>query len=301
MEKSVRNNSAKIKDDSERNKIKNLKKVSLLQRLFSPKTKIVDTVTSSLIDSKEDDVQSTHAMLVNLRNLQKLRLEDIAVPKADIISISEDSPLSEVVEVFRTSKFTRVPVYSDTLDNPLGLLHLKDFALSHGFGSATDFNLKAALRPLIYAPPSMVLGTLLQKMQTERIHMALVIDEYGGVEGLVTIEDLLEQIVGDIIDEHDVEEDQLWIEERPGVYLVHARLSLEDFADQAGVDLRNIEAEDEYDTIGGLVFSITNKIPIRGEVIRDSFDNEYSVIDADPRSIKRLRLNLASLPKNNSK
>ena len=131
--------------------------------------------------------------------------------------------------------------------------------------------------------------------------MALVIDEYGGVEGLVTIEDLLEQIVGDIIDEHDVEEDQLWIEERPGVYLVHARLSLEDFADQAGVDLRNIEAEDEYDTIGGLVFSITNKIPIRGEVVRDSFENEYSVIDADPRSIKRLRLNLASLPKNNSK
>ena len=301
MEKSVRNNSAKIKDDRERNKIKNQKKVSFLQRLFSPKAKITDTVSSSLIDSKEADVQSTQAMLVNLRNLQKLRLEDIAVPKADIISISEDSALSEVVEVFRTSKFTRVPVYSDTLDNPLGLIHLKDFALSHGFGSANDFNLKAALRPLIYAPPSMVLGTLLQKMQTERIHMALVIDEYGGVEGLVTIEDLLEQIVGDIIDEHDVEEDQLWIEERPGVYLVHARLSLEDFADQAGVDLRNIEAEDEYDTIGGLVFSITNKIPIRGEVVRDSFENEYSVIDADPRSIKRLRLNLASLPKNNSK
>lgn len=237
--------------------------------------------------------ENTQEMLVNLRNLQTLRLDDISVPRADIIALSEEASFEDVIEVFRTSTFTRVPVYSDTLDNPLGLIHLKDFALSHGFGSSNVFNMKSVLRPLIYVPPSMTLGTLLQRMQAEHIHMALVIDEYGGVEGLVTIEDLLEQIVGDIIDEHDVEEDQLWLEERVGVYLVYARLELEDFLEQTGVDLRDPETDEEYDTIGGLVSSLTNRIPVRGEVIKDKMSNEYSVVDADPRSIKRVRVFLA--------
>ena len=153
--------------------------------------------------------------------------------------------------------------------------------------------MKTVLRPLIYVPPSMTLGALLQRMQAEHIHMALVIDEYGGVDGLVTIEDLLEQIVGDIIDEHDVEEDQLWLEERPGVYLVHARLELDDFFEQTGVELKGQGIEEEYDTIGGLVSSLTNRIPVRGEVVRDKMNNEYRVVDADPRSIKRLRVVLA--------
>ena len=237
--------------------------------------------------------ENTQEMLVNLRNLQTLRLDDISVPRADIIALSDEASFEDVIEVFRTSTSTRVPVYSDTLDNPLGLIHLKDFALSHGFGSSNVFNMKSVLRPLIYVPPSMTLGTLLQRMQAEHIHMALVIDEYGGVEGLVTIEDLLEQIVGDIIDEHDVEEDQLWLEERLGVYLVYARLELEDFLEQTGVDLRDPETDEEYDTIGGLVSSLTNRIPVRGEVIKDKMNNEYSVVDADPRSIKRVRVFLA--------
>ena len=237
--------------------------------------------------------ENTQEMLVNLRNLQTLRLDDISVPRADIIALSDEASFKDVIEVFRTSTSTRVPVYSDTLDNPLGLIHLKDFALSHGFGSNNVFNMKSVLRPLIYVPPSMTLGTLLQRMQAEHIHMALVIDEYGGVEGLVTIEDLLEQIVGDIIDEHDVEEDQLWLEERVGVYLVYARLELEDFLEQTGVDLRDPETDEEYDTIGGLVSSLTNRIPVRGEVIKDKMNNEYSVVDADPRSIKRVRVFLA--------
>ena len=234
--------------------------------------------------------ENTQEMLVNLSNLHTLRLDDISVPKADIIALSDDASYEDVIEVFRTSTFTRVPVYSETLDNPLGLIHLKDFALGHGFGSSKMFDMKSVLRPLIYVPPSMTLGTLLQRMQAEHIHMALVIDEYGGVEGLVTIEDLLEQIVGDIIDEHDVEEDQLWIEERPGVYLVHARLELDDFFEQTGVNLKGPGTEEEFDTIGGLVSSLTNSIPVRGEVVKDELDNEYSVVDADPRSIKRLRV-----------
>ena len=251
------------------------------------------TEEDKLLEDNFVGKENTQEMLVNLRNLQTLRLDDISVPRADIIALSDEASFEDVIEVFRTSTSTRVPVYSDTLDNPLGLIHLKDFALSHGFGSSNVFNMKSVLRPLIYVPPSMTLGTLLQRMQAEHIHMALVIDEYGGVEGLVTIEDLLEQIVGDIIDEHDVEEDQLWLEERVGVYLVYARLELEDFLEQTGVDLRNPETDEEYDTIGGLVSSLTNRIPVRGEVIKDKMNNEYSVVDADPRSIKRVRVFLA--------
>jgi magnesium and cobalt transporter len=269
--------------------IKKKKKWSWLLQLLG--TKIVKKVDEDdLLAGNFSGKENTQEMLVNLRNLQTLRLDDISIPKADIIALSDEASFQDVIEVFRTSTFTRVPVYSDTLDNPLGLIHLKDFALSHGFGSSNVFSMKSVLRPLIYVPPSMTLGTLLQRMQAERIHMALVIDEYGGVEGLVTIEDLLEQIVGDIIDEHDAEEDQLWLEERPGVYLVYARLELEDFLEQTGVDLRDLETEEEYDTIGGLVSSLTNRIPVRGEVIKDKMNNEYSVVDADPRSIKRLRV-----------
>ena len=272
--------------------IKKKKKWSWLLQLLG--TQIVKKVDEDdLLTGNFSGKENTQEMLVNLRNLQTLRLDDISVPKADIIALSEEASFQDVIEVFRTSTFTRVPVYSDTLDNPLGLIHLKDFALSHGFGSSNVFSMKSVLRPLIYVPPSMTLGTLLQRMQAERIHMALVIDEYGGVEGLVTIEDLLEQIVGDIIDEHDAEEDQLWLEELPGVYLVYARLELEDFLEQTGVDLRDPETEEEYDTIGGLVSSLTNRIPVRGEVIKDKMNNEYSVVDADPRSIKRLRVFLA--------
>ena len=264
-----------------------------LKRIFNSQSDGGDVTKDKGAEIKDIGQESTQDLLVNLNNLKTLRLDDISVPKADIIALSDEASFEEVIEVFRTSTVTRVPVYSDTLDNPLGLIHLKDFALSHGFGSSNIFNMKSVLRPLIYVPPSMTLGTLLQRMQAEHIHMALVIDEYGGVEGLVTIEDLLEQIVGDIIDEHDVEEDKLWIEERPGVYLVHARLELDDFFEQTGVQLKDQGTEEEYDTIGGLVFSLTNRIPVRGEVIRDKMSNEYSVVDADPRSVKRLRVFLS--------
>ena len=264
-----------------------------LKRIFISRSDEGDLTQDKGAEIKDIGQESTQDLLVNLNNLKTLRLDDISVPKADIIALSDEASFEEVIEVFRTSTVTRVPVYSDTLDNPLGLIHLKDFALSHGFGSRNIFNMKSVLRPLIYVPPSMTLGTLLQRMQAEHIHMALVIDEYGGVEGLVTIEDLLEQIVGDIIDEHDVEEDKLWLEERPGVYLVHARLELDDFFEQTGVQLKDQATEEEYDTIGGLVFSLTNRIPVRGEVIRDKMRNEYSVVDADPRSIKRLRVFLS--------
>ena len=225
--------------------------------------------------------------------LQSRRIDEIAVPKADIVSISEDATLKEVVDVFRSSTLTRLPVFHETLDEPIGLVHLKDLALRHGFGQGKSFKMDKILRPLIYAPPSMPLSVLLQKMQAEHIHMALVIDEYGGVDGLVTIEDLLEQIVGEIIDEHDEEEADLWVEESPGVYLAHARAALKDIEEVAGVDLLPDNLDEEIDTLGGIVVMLAGRVPVQGEVICDDQGNEFEVIEADPRKIKRLRVSFS--------
>jgi magnesium and cobalt transporter len=240
-------------------------------------------------------VSSSRALVFNLRNLRRMRVDDVSVPRADIVAIADDATLEEVVAVFQESTLSRLPVYSDTLDQPLGLVHLKDLALKYGFGARADaFDLRGLIRPLLYAPPSMPIWVLLQKMQAARIHMALVIDEYGGVDGLVTIENVLEQIVGDIADEHDEDESQLWTEEGPATYLAQARMDLEAFEAAAGVRLAPPELAEEVDTLGGLVIRLAGRVPARGEVVPHPDGHEFEVVDADARRIKRVRVRLAS-------
>ena len=265
------------------------------QALAQPKTGFWQRLIGPAKPAPEatDDVADTGELQNDLGHLQSLRIDEIAVPKADIVAVPEDSTLKEVVEAFGDSTLTRLPVYRETLDEPLGLIHLKDLALRHGFGKGKSFNMAKILRPLIYAPPSMPLSVLLQKMQSEHIHMALVIDEYGGVDGLVTIEDLLEQIVGEIVDEHDEEEADLWVEEAPGVYLAQARAALKDIEEVAGVDLLPDDLDEDIDTLGGIVVMLAGRVPVQGEVICDEQGNEFEVIDADPRKIKRLRVSFA--------
>lgn len=230
-------------------------------------------------------------------NLRRLRVEDVAVPKAEIIAVPADIKKDDLVRVFRESGLTRLPIYEGTLDTPIGLVHLKDLALKHGFngtsskaGKTERYALRKMARRLLYAPPSMPIGVLLQKMQASRIHMALVIDEYGGVDGLVTLEDLIEQVLGEIADEHDIDEGAFWVEEKPGCYLVQARAPLDEFEAEIGMRLRDTDDEDEIDTLGGLVFVLTGRVPIRGEVITHPSGLEIDVVDADPRHIKRLRV-----------
>ena len=233
--------------------------------------------------------RQTHGMM----NLRRMRVEDVSVPKADITAIPATSTLDEAVAVFKESGLTRLPVYDGTLDTPIGFLHLKDLALTHGFnGDSKDFDLKAMLRPLLFVPPSMTIGVLLTKMQAERRHMALVIDEYGGVDGLVTIEDLIEQVIGEIEDEHDIDEGLYFTEEKPGCYLALAKTPLEDFESEIGQSLTDHEEvdEEEIDTLGGLVFMLSGRVPARGEVVVHPDGPEFEVIDADPRRIKRLRV-----------
>lgn len=244
-------------------------------------------------DADHDHVNGTASAgaMLGMLNLRRMLLEDVAVPRAEIVAVPVDIGKDDLVKIFRESGLTRLPVYEGTLDTPLGMVHLKDFALNHGFdGTGGRFNMRKSLRPLLFAPPSMPIGVLLQKMQSQRMHLGLVIDEYGGVDGLVTIEDLIEQVIGEIEDEHDIEEDQLWTEEKPGCYLAQAKTPLVDFQDEIGLRLVDVADEEEIDTLGGLVFMLSGRVPARGEMIPHPAGPEFEIVDADPRRIKRLRV-----------
>ena len=215
------------------------------------------------------------------------------IPKVEITAVPSDITKAKLVEVFRESGLTRLPVFKETLDTPVGMVHLKDMALKHGFnGSGERFALANMLRPLLYAPPSMPIGVLLQKMQTDRMHMALVIDEYGGVDGLVTIEDLIEQVIGEIEDEHDVGEGEHFVLEAPGCFLAKSRTPIEEFEKEIGQKLVFGDNEEEIDTLGGLVFMLAGRVPARGEVVKHPDGLDFEVVDADPRRIKRLRVRI---------
>lgn len=260
------------------------------ERIFGSLTPDAPKQEPVVAQEQKPEIQS-HGMI----NLRRMRVEDVAIPAAEILSVPVSIERDDLVQVFRDSGYTRIPVYEGTLDTPLGFAHLKDFALTHGFnGGSKPFDLAQMLRPLLFVPPSMPIGVLLAKMQAERRHMALVIDEYGGVDGLVTIEDLIEQVIGEIEDEHDPGEDQTWYLEKPGCYVALARTPLDEFEAEIGRSLtghEDVDAE-EIDSLGGLVFMLSGRVPARGEVIVHPDGPEFEVMDADPRRIKRLRVML---------
>ncbi len=263
---------------------------------------LIGRIYDALIPSAGDDPDPTPrqeqingtasaSAVLGLMNLRRMRVEDVAIPKAEIVSVPIDIHKDDLVRVFRESGLSRLPVYKDTLDSPLGMVHLKDLALTHGFaGTGERFSLRKMLRPLLFAPPSMPIGVLLQKMQSDRMHLALVIDEYGGVDGLVSIEDLIEQVIGEIADEHDQEEDRYWTVEKPGCYLAQSKTPIEEFEAEIGLKLIDGEDAEEFDTLGGLVFLLAGRVPARGEVIPHPEGPEFEIVDADPRRIKRLRV-----------
>ena len=258
-------------------------------------SRVIEALSPSDSDSNTEitPIQSERVTTHGMMNLRRMRVDDVAIPKADITAVPITISMDDLVKIFKESGLTRLPVYDGTLDTPVGMAHLKDIALTHGFnGKATNFDLKAMLRPLVFVPPSMTIGVLLTKMQAERRHMALVIDEYGGVDGLVTIEDLIEQVIGEIEDEHDVDEGTYWTVEKPGTYLVLAKTPLEDFEAEIGHSLTDHDTvdEEEIDTLGGLVVMLSGRVPARGEVVLHPDGPEFEVIDADPRRIKRLRV-----------
>ena len=226
----------------------------------------------------------------SIHALRSIRVDDVAVPRADIRALEFGLPMSKMIKEFKDSGYSRLPVYDESLDNPLGLLHLKDLALKYGFNGSKSAKpaIKALVRPLIFVPPSMPVSVLLQRMQSERTHMALVIDEYGGVDGLVTIEDLVELVVGEIADEHDVDEAKEWMAREDGSFVVQARAPLEEFEKVLGVDLADDNTDEEIDTLGGLVFMMVGRVPIRGEIITHPKGFDFEIMDGDARRIKRV-------------
>ena len=230
---------------------------------------------------------------------QTLRVGDVMTPRADITAVEVSSPFSEVVAAFAESEHSRLPVYRETLDDPVGVAHLKDLfklmAAADGRPSDSEPVIHRIRRETLYVPASMRAADLLVRMQASRIHMAMVIDEFGGVDGLVTLEDVIEAVVGEIDDEHDEAAPAQIVGRTGGVYEVDARAALEDLESALGRRLGTEDLEDEdIDTAAGLVTALAGRVPQRGEVISHPAGLEFEVIDADPRRVKRLRIRPAS-------
>ena len=239
-------------------------------------------------------------MLGNLLNFGELKVRDVMVPRAEIVAVDETIGLAELLRTFREAQHSRLPVYAETLDDPTGLIHVKDVlglleSESDGpYCLPPNAKITSLKRPILFAPPSMRALDLLLKMQASHTHLALVIDEYGGTDGLVSIEDIIEEIVGDIADEHD--EDAAVIKPDGDGFIADARMDLDDFKAQTGHDLMVEDAEGgiarDIDSLGGLVMSLLGRVPLRGEIVTHPDGTEFQVLDADPRRVRRLRVTL---------
>ncbi len=299
---------SRMPQDAHTNGAANGRTLSLLQRLarMLRGNHSAQTIRESLEEVIEESERQSPAlspqervMLANLLKFGELRVDDVMVPRGDIIGVEEKSPLKELVVRFREAQHSRLPVYRETLDDPVGLIHIKDVLSLLELGAdgsmrLSDVPIAQIKRDIIFVPPSMRARDLLVKMQTTHIHLALVIDEYGGTDGLVSIEDLVEEIVGDIDDEHDIEESPQLREIGSGGYEADARLDLQDFKARTGIDLALAESEEEIDTVGGLVVSLVGRVPERGEIIPHPSGYEFEILQADPRRIKLLRLRPSS-------
>lgn len=226
-------------------------------------------------------------LITNVLRLREVMVEDVMVPRAEIISVNVDSPVEDIIALFASSGHSRLPAFRETLDNPLGMVHIKDMVCPAA-GIATS--VEKAVREVLYISPSARIFDLIREMRLRRIHMALIVDEYGGIDGLVTIEDLIEQIVGDIVDEHDHETEPDLILRDDGTAEVDARMELEDFEKHFGGSLFTGDEREEIDTLGGLVFRLAGRVPARGEIIRREGGPDFEILDANPRTIKRVRV-----------
>jgi CBS domain containing-hemolysin-like protein len=238
-------------------------------------------------DAGADFARHERRLLANILRLKDTKAIDAMVPRADIVAVDIGTALEEVIRIFSETAHSRLPVYRETLDDPVGMVHMRD-VVAAAFSDAPKVLADIKRDALIVAPSMPVLDLLLE-MRARRQQLALVVDEYGGIDGLVTIEDIIEEIVGDIQDEHEGEEDVRLEEEGDGRLVADARLPIEDFEERVGPVLEDDE-RDDIDTVGGMVFSLAGRVPGRGEVLTHPAGLEIEVVDADPRRIRRVRV-----------
>ncbi len=254
-------------------------------------------------------------MLKNILGLRERRVEDIMLPRADIVAVQQDISLGELLKVFEKAEHSRLVVYNDTLDDPVGMVHIRDliaFMMARAAVSpdtnakrkkplpagldlkAIDLSMALSstkiIRTILFVPPSMPAIDLLAKMQATRIHLALVIDEYGGTDGLVSMEDIVELIVGDIADEHDEDETPAVVRQNDGSFLADARAPLEDVKSIVGAEFDVGDAADDVDTLGGYLVTKVGRVPVRGELVPGPGQFEIEVLDADPRRVKKVKI-----------
>ena len=251
----------------------------------------VRNALEELIEEREEAEvpidEDERILLANILELRGRTIHDVMVPRANIASVSRDSSLSELIDLLTKESHSRLPVYGETLDDAASMVHIKDVLAWRGRDG--DFSLSKIQRKILFVSPSMQVLELLLEMRAERSHMALVVDEFGGVDGLVTIEDLVEEIVGEIEDEHDLDDNPKMISHPDGSFTADARVTIGTLEEMTGTEVTGGDTED-IDTLGGLVFSIAGRVPVRGELLHHSSGVEFEVLDADHRRIKFLRV-----------
>ena len=285
-----------------------------LKRLFSPDSsegESVRDVIEELIEERFEENPDEDAtidlnerlLLSNVLKLRDVSAADIMVPRADIVAVEAKTSLADVLALLVKEGHSRFPVYRETLDDVAGLVHIKDLAIlatdnlpDPENGKVEDAPQKEAsahlidmIRPVLFVSPAVRVMDLLLEMRLKRTHMAMVVDEYGGIDGLLTIEDVVEQIVGEIEDEHDDDETPEMVQRSDGTVLANARVMLEDFENQHGMAFTEEERE-EADTLGGLVARLAGRVPGRGELVKHPSGLEFEVLDGDPRHVRRLRI-----------
>jgi CBS domain containing-hemolysin-like protein len=280
----------------------------------------IEVVLEAAVPGETGVSPAERTMLMNILALRERRIDDVMVPRADIVAVQQDISLGELMRVFEKAGHSRLVVYNDTLDDPIGMVHIRDliaFVTARAAVSAekntrrkkplpASLDLKAVnlgirlaaaqiVREMLFVPPSMPALDLLSKMQATHIHLALVVDEYGGTDGIVSMEDIVEQIVGDISDEHDEDVMPAIDREPDGSYVADARASLEDVTAAVGADFNVGEAAQEVDTIGGYLMAQGGRLPLRGELVAGPPGFEIEVLDSDPRRIKRVRIHRSKI------
>ena len=225
------------------------------------------------------------SILSNILSINKFKVGDAMIPRASIIAVQQNYSFEEITNIINKESHSRMPVYRKDLDDILGMVHIKDIIRFSGSQSET-FDIKSILREILFVPPTMPVMNLLLKMQATKLHMALVIDEHGGTDGLITIEDVIEEIVGEIEDEHDKDDDFNFKRINTNTFEVKAEMTIDEFNKETNFNISN----DEVDTIGGYIFSKINRVPFTGEVINIENQYQFEIIDADPRKIKKIKI-----------
>lgn len=235
---------------------------------------------SSGLSNKEKTI------LENILTINKLKAADIMIPRAEIVSASYDSDFNGLIKIINTESHSRIPIFRKDLDDVMGMVHVKDLINFTNHHLQADFNLQKIMRDVLFVPPSMPILNVLLKMQSTKLHMALVIDEHGGTDGLLTIEDLVEEIVGEIQDEHDHDDATEFKKINENTFIANATMELDEFEKMTNIKfgIENIE------TLGGYIFSTVNRVPQKGEIIKDIPNYTFEIIDADPRKIKVLKI-----------